>query len=169
MRINNKYVKEGNIDVNEIFELADLTSDLKKYSVSVVESVEGLLKVIDMPECPNVGICENCFKPYECPLKYKCFEHVPEKSVFEFHGMWKSKQFKYYDAGKSLMSDVAEKNLKDCSIIARKAHGSLAIIGAKYRWFRYRPWLKYKGFLSNSEKCTVLAKSSALLFPVRWH
>ncbi|MCA9407189.1 MAG: DUF2779 domain-containing protein [Candidatus Omnitrophica bacterium] len=120
MRINNKYVKNGDIDVNELFELEDLTSDLKEFSVSVEESVEGLLKVIDMPECPNVGICENCFKPYECPLQYKCFEHVPEKSIFEFHGMRKSKQFKYYDAGKLLMSDVAENDLSDKHVIQRQ-------------------------------------------------
>ena len=62
-----------------------------------------------------------------------------------------------------------EKNLRDCSYIARKTNNVLAIVGGKYKWFKWRPWLDYKGFLGGKSKNKILQKSKALLFPVRWH
>jgi len=62
-----------------------------------------------------------------------------------------------------------EKNLKDCSTIARKTGNVLAVVGGKDKWFKRRPWLRYKGFLGGAEKNAVLQASKALLFPVLWH
>ena len=62
-----------------------------------------------------------------------------------------------------------EKNLKDCAYIARKTANKLAVIGGKSKWWRWRPWLDYKGFIGGEAKNQVLQASKALLFPVRWH
>ena len=62
-----------------------------------------------------------------------------------------------------------EKNLKDCLYIARKTNNILAIAGRKSRWFRWRPWALYKGFVGGEEKNRIIQGSKALLFPVRWH
>jgi len=62
-----------------------------------------------------------------------------------------------------------EKNLKDCLTIARKTKSVLAVAGGKDKWFKRRPWVRYKGFLGGEAKNEVLRDSKALLFPVRWH
>ena len=62
-----------------------------------------------------------------------------------------------------------EKNLKDCLYIARKTKHQLAVVGGKHRWFKWRPWVEYKGFIGGEKKNDVLRNSQALLFPVRWH
>jgi len=61
------------------------------------------------------------------------------------------------------------KNLKHCSLITRKTGNVLAVVGGKGTWWRWRPWMDYKGFLGGEEKNAVLRDSKALLFPVRWH
>jgi len=62
-----------------------------------------------------------------------------------------------------------EKNLKDCSALARQSGNKLAVVGGKFRWFKWRPWLEYKGFLSGEAKNRVIQQSRALVYPVRWH
>jgi len=62
-----------------------------------------------------------------------------------------------------------EKNLKDCLKIARKTKNVLAVVGGKDKWYRRRPWVRYKGIIGGAEKNKVLQSSKALLFPVRWH
>jgi glycosyltransferase involved in cell wall biosynthesis len=62
-----------------------------------------------------------------------------------------------------------EKNLADCLRIARRTKNILAVVGGKDKWYRRRPWVRYKGFLGGEEKLAVLRASKALLFPVRWH
>lgn len=62
-----------------------------------------------------------------------------------------------------------EKNLKACAYIARKTGNVLAVVGGRPAWFRWRPWLDYKGFVGGEDKNTVLRNSKALLFPVLWH
>ncbi len=61
------------------------------------------------------------------------------------------------------------KNLKHCAYIARKTDNVLAVVGGWGAWWRWRPWIEYKGFLGGEEKNAVLRHSKALLFPVRWH
>ncbi len=62
-----------------------------------------------------------------------------------------------------------EKNLEDCAYIARKTKNVLAVVGGKHKWFKWRPWMDYRGFLGGQAKNAVLNDSKALLFPVRWH
>jgi glycosyltransferase involved in cell wall biosynthesis len=62
-----------------------------------------------------------------------------------------------------------DKNLKDCLKIARRTRNVLAVVGGKPKWFKWRPWVSYKGFLGGSTKNAALQKSKGLLFPVRWH
>jgi len=62
-----------------------------------------------------------------------------------------------------------DKNLADCLRIARRTKNILAVIGGKPKWYNWRPWAEYKGFLAGDDKHQVLQESQALLFPVRWH
>jgi len=62
-----------------------------------------------------------------------------------------------------------EKNLNDCITIARKTKNTLAVAGGKFKWFKWRPWVDYKGFVGGSVKNRILQDSKALLFPIRWH
>jgi glycosyltransferase involved in cell wall biosynthesis len=62
-----------------------------------------------------------------------------------------------------------EKNLTTCLRLARENGRKLAIVGGKFKWYRWRPWARYHGFLGGIEKNQVLNNSVALLFPVLWH
>jgi len=64
---------------------------------------------------------------------------------------------------------LPSKNVADCLRISRKTGNVLAVVGGKPKWFKWRPWVEYKGFLGGAAKNKMLQSSKALLFPVRWH
>jgi len=120
MHINNQYVRQGEIDINELFIVEDITEEVGAYLPRVKDSVDGLLKIIDMDKCPSCGISEMCSNPYECPLQDECWEHVDDGSIFEFHGMRKKKKFEMYDSGVISMADASDSELKPKHIIQKR-------------------------------------------------
>ena len=120
MHINNQYIRQGALDINELFVVEDITEEVCAYLPRVKDSVDGLLKIIDMDKCPSCGISEMCSNPYECPLQDDCWEHVDDGSIFEFHGMRKKKKFEMYDSGIISMADASDSELKPKHIIQKR-------------------------------------------------
>ena len=120
MHINNQYVRQGDIDIGELFTIEDITDEVSEAENQVESVVEGLLKIIDREECPSCGISEMCSNPYDCPLIPECWAHIPDGSVFEFNRMKKKKRFELYDGGKVLMKDAADKDLNPKQMIQKR-------------------------------------------------
>ncbi len=83
MHINNKYVKHGDIDVKELFILADITDDVKQYSKGMEERVKDMKAIMALGERPDVKISKNCSSPYVCDLTDKCWSFMLKDNVFD--------------------------------------------------------------------------------------
>ncbi len=59
------------------------------------------------------------------------------------------------------------KNLKDCIRACQKQKKFLDICGGRY--FGWSSWIRSHGMVDQNQKISILQKSDALLFPVRWH
>lgn len=106
MHINNKYLRKGKIDAQELFIKEDVSAQVKELLSFTENKIPELLGVIVQPVEPKIAIGPQCDAPYECPLKGHCWKHVPEhNSVFSL----------YY--GKKLAFKLMEKGIKDlCAI-----------------------------------------------------
>ncbi len=83
MHLNNKYVRRGEIDVKKLFKKIDVTSEVKtKYSKIAAKNSVDMMNSISADRYPEPGIGPHCTKPYECPLKGKCWSFLPERNVF---------------------------------------------------------------------------------------
>ncbi len=80
MHINNQYVRHGAIDVEEFFTLEDVTVEIAPFFQRMLEWTAGLLKIIDLVDCPKVGIREHCGKPYDCQMKPLCWAFLPDRT-----------------------------------------------------------------------------------------
>ena len=103
--INNRYVKNGEIDPKELFILEDISSQVEEISEGIEEQVSGLLEVISNRACPEITIGQHCLAPYECPLREECWGFLPENSVFDLRG-GKTKQFSLYEQGIISIKDI---------------------------------------------------------------
>jgi len=121
--INNQYIKHGEIDPEELFDMRDITPEIDEVMISIPEKVEEMLETLKRPDPPDIKIGRQCDHPYSCPLKEKCWEFMPENHVFNLYGN-KDKSIDLYNQGILSIEEIPEEyslNLKqqiqkDCAI-----------------------------------------------------
>ena len=92
MHIDNSYVRDGQIDVDQLFHMEDITDIVLEKQEEVKLRLETIIPVLELEEEPERPIGEHCFKPFECGYKPHCWHDVPEYSVFNV--FTKTKAFK---------------------------------------------------------------------------
>jgi len=104
VHINNQYVREGGIDVRQLFTVNDVTSEVRQMQ----DTVEGELdaqKTMLRGDIPRIDIGPYCSDPYECDFVGHCWEHIPDESVFDIRGS-KSLPFMLYNRGIVRLEEV---------------------------------------------------------------
>lgn len=128
MHINNQYIKDGEIEPEELFVQAEINDKVEEYGKGIEERISEMQDIIgsDEPSC-KIGV--HCSNPYDCPLMDECWKNVPEGSVFEFYRMFKKKCFELHDGGVVCLNEVPEDiKLNDKQQIQRR----LAFEGGKH-------------------------------------
>ena len=104
--INNRYVRSGEIDPEELFTVHDVTDKVAESSIGIEDRIQEIINVILQDNSPEMIIGPHCRDPYECPMT-DCWEHIPEDSVFTLY--WNGKKaFDMYDAGIINITDIPE-------------------------------------------------------------
>ena len=116
MHINKEYVLHGDLDLNNYFEIEDITDIAIKKEKEIEENVKEINEILDNNKEPNVDIGLCCFEPYDCPFFKYCTKHLPEKNVFDVSGINKSKKFKYYYDGIVSFEDLKNEKLSDSAL-----------------------------------------------------
>lgn len=82
MTLNPEYVRHGNIDVDELFTLHDITEDLQDIETIQAE-IARIRAMLEGPE-PSVTISKTkCNRFYDCGYKCHCWKNIPQYSVFD--------------------------------------------------------------------------------------
>ncbi len=83
MVINNEYVRDGDIDPQQLLRLEEISGHVFSKQ-GEVEAVAGQLGyVLERRDEPEISIGARCFKPFECDYKPYCWAHAPEYSVYD--------------------------------------------------------------------------------------
>ena len=80
MYLNADYVKDGSIDVKQLFKLESVMEYVVEREAFVSENVERLKKVVALPHSPVVNIGTQCYNPYPCDFQGHCWKLVPKNS-----------------------------------------------------------------------------------------
>jgi hypothetical protein len=89
--INPNYVRNGNLDTNDLFTLEDVTSRAKAVQPLINRYLYQYNRVLEKKYAPQTEVGEKCFKPYPCPFKSHCFEGLPQTTVFDIGKIKKKK------------------------------------------------------------------------------
>lgn len=85
MHINNQYVRQGEINPEELFTKEDISINVAEEIRKVPDRIKWMLNVIDGKE-PDQKIGKHCSDPYECAMKSDCWSFLPkENSVFDLY------------------------------------------------------------------------------------
>ncbi|MEA3553393.1 MAG: DUF2779 domain-containing protein, partial [Campylobacterota bacterium] len=105
VHINNQYVRDGELDKNQLFTIADVTDEVqnKQYQIPFnIEQMELMLR----EDIPDVDIGVHCDDPNSCDFQGHCWKHIPYPSVFNLYWMNGTKKFEMYYKGMKTYEDI---------------------------------------------------------------
>lgn len=85
MHINTSYVKQNEVNPNELFKLVDITDQILQKQEWVTENLAYLKTVISQKNIPEISIGKQCNEPFNCEYKHHCWAHIPDQSVFDLY------------------------------------------------------------------------------------
>jgi hypothetical protein len=106
--INNKYVRNGELDVKELFNIESVKDDVLALQDSVELDIERFKKVLAGKKIPKIDIGPYCFDPYHYSFHGYCWKDIPEYSVFNISGLRTDKKFDLYNNGVINIEDIPD-------------------------------------------------------------
>ncbi|SFF42526.1 DUF2779 domain-containing protein [Flavobacterium xueshanense] len=110
--INNQYVKNGDIDVNELFTVESVLERVKTVVPTIPNQIESFKRLISQDSVPNIDIGIHCSTPYGCDFMSHCWKHIPEYSIFNISNLYTTKKFELYENGIVSFEQIDLKNSK---------------------------------------------------------
>jgi len=80
MYLNGDYMKDGPIDVKQLFKMESVMDYVVAREAFVAQNVERLKAVVAMPHSPTVNIGTHCYTPYPCDFQGLCWKLIPKNS-----------------------------------------------------------------------------------------
>jgi hypothetical protein len=107
IHINSKYVRDGALEIDQLFSVFDLTEIVVDSQNDVSKELSKIRKSLNDDQ-PEIGIGIHCNKPYQCDFKTHCWpdEILKGYSVFNISGLKVSKKFELYASGVIEVKDI---------------------------------------------------------------
>lgn len=95
--INNKYTRQGDLDLNKLFIIKDFSSHVKNNFHKTEKRINEFKDILLKTDEPNIDLGKYCTKPYKCGFWEYCTKDLPKPNVFDVARF--NKRFEFYDEG----------------------------------------------------------------------
>jgi hypothetical protein len=107
IHINNKYLREGELNIEQLFTIDDVTEKVLEKQDNIELQLREMEEILQ-GNIPDIDIGLHCFDPHECDFVSHCWQHIPkENSVFDISYAM-GKQWKLYDQGILSIDDIPD-------------------------------------------------------------
>jgi len=86
VHINNQYVRDGELDVQQLFAIADITDQVQDKQYKIEASLDEMYEMLQNAE-PDIDIGGHCSSPYNCEFRDHCWKNIPSPSIFNLYWM----------------------------------------------------------------------------------
>lgn len=97
--LNNEYVFDGTLDLQQLFKITDITVPVAFEQRNLAANLSIGERLLNDPNEPEIDISERCMHPYECAYWKYCTGHIPKPSVFDLYRMSFQKKLDCYKHG----------------------------------------------------------------------
>ncbi len=108
VHINNQYVKDGPIDIHELFTIESVLERVQNHLAKIPNQVSHLKNILKQEEEPVIDIGPHCSSPYQCDFAGHCWKHVPEYSAFNIARLRADKKFDLYEKNAINFHDIPD-------------------------------------------------------------
>ena len=113
MYINNQYVRKGELDLKQLFNVEDVTEIAYSRQKEIEDKIKEINEYMQIKEEQDEKIGMHCFEPYECAYWKYCTKCLPNKNVFSIAGMYKTEKFDLYNSGIVSYTDLEKEDIKE--------------------------------------------------------
>lgn len=106
MHINNEYVREGEINLEELFIKSDITEQIKPFEEDLEKNIKKMFEVIGGSE-PEFSVDDILSIEYDNVCLDDFMNSQPENNIFEFYRIFRKDAIALYKKGEILMKDVS--------------------------------------------------------------
>ncbi len=127
VHINTSYVRDGELDLAELFVIVDVTTEARQKLDEVDSNINWLESYMKQKEEPVKDISMDCFNPYECGFFKYCAKHLPSPNVFDVARLSKKKKFEYYNKGFVSFKKLYDEKVLSKSYLTQVEHEVLGL------------------------------------------
>ncbi|MBP3841842.1 MAG: DUF2779 domain-containing protein [Bacilli bacterium] len=109
--INNKYIRNKELDLNKLFNIEDVTSVVVSKQEEVKTKIKEINDYMLQKDEPLDDIGIHCVKPYDCPFFNYCTRNLPINNVFNIMRMRNSTKFNLYHKGVYTYEDLLKEDI----------------------------------------------------------
>ena len=120
VHINNEYERVGELELDKLFVIEDITKDVKSIQKEIKRSIS-LQRELMEGNSPAIDIGDHCSDPYECEFTGHCWKHIPDPSVFSIRGRGVG-ALDFYKRGIINLEDVPQTDLPEHAQLQVKAY-----------------------------------------------
>ena len=124
--INNEYVYDGTLKVNELFRITDVKEGVEDQYLNVEMNLKTAKKILQSDTEPDIDLDLHCNKPYRCGFWKYCSRNLSNPSVFNLYRIKFKDAISFYKEGitsyDQLEADSRIKNLTQLKQIDYELH-----------------------------------------------
>ncbi len=129
LHMNRDYVRQGALDLGELFTESPLLAQAQELFPEVEASVRRSIAHLESGEIPDLDIGPYCLEPENCDFIGHCWEHLPDPSVFNVYRLTSKKKFELYDSGITQIEQIpATFEMPSSSTFHAEAHKAGKVI-----------------------------------------
>ena len=111
--INSNYIRYGELDLDELFNIEDVTNIAISKQSKIKDNIEEINKYMEHADEQPKDIGTHCYNPYPCPFFKYCTRHLPEKNVFNIRGMKTNTKLKLYQNNIYSYEDLLDEKINE--------------------------------------------------------
>lgn len=106
VHLNNKYVRHGDLDIQELFTINDITDDARSRYSEVESNLKYFADFLESADEPELPLVVHCSDPYDCGFFKHCSKGLPSPNVFDIRKMSFKKKAQLYNEGNVSFEDL---------------------------------------------------------------
>lgn len=99
MYVNGDYIREGDIDVKQLFVFKSVKTFAEEQLSIIDKKVNEFKNIVNLSNAPRVNIGTQCFNPYTCEFRGHCWKKVPQDSFLHTTSFDDKELFSLYNSG----------------------------------------------------------------------
>ena len=108
--IDNTYVRMGELELDKLFAVTDVTDDVLSKQAEISEYVDMLHEYMEQADEPQQDIGAHCFAPYGCGFFDYCTRDWPHPNIFDIASLQNRTRLKLMDKGIRSFEEVEAGN-----------------------------------------------------------